>query len=67
MKHYAVIVNGKISDHRLIYTRKDTAELELEALQGLPHWSARLKGATVAEVRVEIVTKLVDTPAEYKV
>lgn len=65
-KFYAVVKDGKISDHRLLYTDKAAAEYELNEMKQLPHWAAKLKGATVAEVRVEIVSKLVDTKTEYK-
>jgi hypothetical protein len=67
-KFYAIVKDGKISEHRHLYTDKDAAETELEGMQQAHNtpWAARLKGATVAEVRVEIISKLVDTQAEYK-
>jgi len=54
-KFYAIIKNGKISDHKLLYTDKAAAEYELNEMKQLPHWTERLKGATVAEVKIEIV------------
>ena len=57
MKHYAIIKNGKLSEHRLIYTDKAAAEYELEEMRKMPLWAARLQGATVQEVQVTIITK----------
>ena len=57
MKQYAIIKNGKLSEHRLIYTDKGAAEYELEEMRKMPLWAARLQGATVAEVQITIITK----------
>jgi hypothetical protein len=57
MKYYAVIKDGKLSAHKLIYTNKAAAEVELDSMKQLPHWTERLKGATVAEVELKIVQK----------
>jgi hypothetical protein len=55
MKYYAVIKDGKISAHKLLYTNKESAEYELKAMLQLPHKQTTLQGATVAEVKIEIV------------